>query len=142
MNLVAPIALGCAVALSLAGCSRQPSPNAVAVAPTGMPAPAATSAPAPAPAADRLLGRWTGVEGMYLVVGKGDAPGRYTLEMQWDLDHKGSFAGTAQGDTIGFDRAGRRETLRPTAGAATGLKYLAEKTECLTVRDGEGYCRA
>ncbi len=87
------------------------------------------------------VGRWNGVEGMYLVVSKGTAPGRYRLEMQWDLDNKGVFDGTAKGDMIVFERKGVRQTLRPTDGAATGLKYLDGKAECLTVKPGEGYCR-
>ncbi len=86
-------------------------------------------------------GRWVGVEGMYLDIKGAGAPGRYTLDMQWDLDNKGSFEGVAQGDTIVFERGGVRETLRPTDGDATGLKYLAGKSTCLTVKPGEGYCR-
>jgi hypothetical protein len=94
--------------------------------------------PKPNPAPD-YAGRWIGVEGMVLDIAP--APGRYTLTMQWDLDNKGSFDGVAAGDTIAFDRNGLRETLRPTNGTATGLKYLAGKTDCLTVKPGEGYCR-
>jgi hypothetical protein len=92
-------------------------------------------------------GRWIGVEGMVLdpapapAPADARAPGRYALTMQWDLDNKGSFDGTATGDTITFVRNGIRETLRPTDGNATGLKYLAGKTDCLTVKPGEGYCR-
>ena len=98
---------------------------------------------APRPVAPDYTGRWIGVEGMVLdiVPAPAGAPGRYTLTMQWDLDNKGSFDGVAAGDTIAFDRNGIRETLRPTNGAATGLKYLAGKTDCLTVKPGEGYCR-
>ena len=69
------------------------------------------------------------------------APGHYDLTMQWDLDHKGNFDGTANGRTITFIRNDIPETLRPTDGDATGLKYLAGKTDCLTVKPGEGYCR-
>ena len=98
--------------------------------------------PPPPPTPDRLLGRYVGVEGMYLIVGPGDAEGRYQLEMQWDLDHRGRFIGTRDGKSIMFVRDGVRRTLRPTTGAATGLKYLADKTDCLTVMPGEGYCRA
>jgi hypothetical protein len=36
---------------------------------------------------------------------------------------------------------GRREARSVTNGDATGLKYLAGKTDCLTVKSGEGYCR-
>lgn len=109
-------------------------------------APPAETAPAPAvietkAATDALVGRWTGVEGMYLVVAPGAAPGRYALEMQWDLDHKGRFEGAAEGDAIAFTRDGARLSLRPTNGAATGLKYLDGKARCLTVKAGEGYCR-
>ena len=98
---------------------------------------------APRPVAPDYTGRWIGVEGMVLDIAPAPtgAPGRYTLTMQWDLDNKGSFDGVAAGDTITFDRNGLRETLRPTNGAATGLKYLAGKTDCLTVKPGEGYCR-
>lgn len=93
------------------------------------------------PDAPDYSGRWIGVEGMVLDVATTDTPGHYALTMQWDLDNKGKFDGIANGDTIAFDRKGIRETLRPTNGDATGLKYLAGKTDCLTVKPGEGYCR-
>ena len=98
------------------------------------------AAPKPKPAPD-YTGRWIGVEGMVLDVAPTATVGHYTLTMQWDLDNKGKFDGIATGDTIAFDRGGVRETLRPTNGDATGLKYLAGKTDCLTVKPGEGYCR-
>ncbi len=104
------------------------------------PGPVANAAEAAAATVD-YAGRWIGVEGMYLDIASAGAPGRYRLEMQWDLDHKGTVEGTARGDTIMFERDGVRETLRPTDGDATGLKYLAGKTNCLTVKPGEGYCR-
>lgn len=93
------------------------------------------------PTKRQLLGRWIGVEGMYLIVSDrgGDQVG---LEMQYDLDHKGTFAGTVTDDGIRFDRGGETLVLRPSNGDATGLKYLAGKAECLTVQQGEGYCRA
>ncbi|GAA3260490.1 hypothetical protein [Sphingomonas yabuuchiae] len=87
------------------------------------------------------VGRYVGVEGMYLNIKHAATPGRYRMEMQWDLDNKGEFRGEQVGDTIVFERGGVRETLRPTNGDATGLKYLAGKTECLTVKTGEGYCK-
>jgi hypothetical protein len=90
---------------------------------------------------DEWVGRWTGVEGTYLVVSNGDAPGRYKLEMQYTLDDKGSFDGTATADGIAFTRPDGAQTLRATDGDATGLKYLAGKKDCLTVKTGEGYCR-
>lgn len=85
-------------------------------------------------------GRWTGVEGMYLVVTPKPGGG-VGLEMQWDLDHKGTFDGNVTPDGIQFVRDGVTETLKPSDGDATGLKYLAGKKDCLTVKSGEGYCR-
>ncbi len=102
----------------------------------GAPKPAAAK-----PNAPNYTGRWIGVEGMVLDIAPTDTPGHYALTMQWDLDNKGKFDGTATGDTIAFERGGIRETLRPTNGDATGLKYLFGKTDCLTVKPGEGYCR-
>jgi hypothetical protein len=96
---------------------------------------------APKPKAPDYTGRWIGVEGMVLDIAPTATPGRYTLAMQWDLDNKGKFDGIATGYTISFDRNSIRETLRPTNGDATGLKYLAGKIDCLTVKPGEGYCR-
>jgi hypothetical protein len=90
---------------------------------------------------DGLVGRWTGVEGMYLVVTNAKVPGHYMLEMRWDLDHKGVFAGAARGNTIEFQRDGILETLRAADGDSTGLKYLAGKKTCVMVKTGEGYCR-
>ena len=96
---------------------------------------------APVPVPRDYTGRWIGVEGMVLDIAPAATPGHYALTMQWDLDNKGKFDGIAAGDTITFDRNGIRETLRPTNGDATGLKYLFGKTDCLTVKPGEGYCR-
>lgn len=131
---------------ALAGCSGGDAgvpQNATVVEP----GPAGSLAPPlPAPEVARYFGRWTGVEGMYLVVSE-RAGGGVSLEMQSDLDHKGTYRGdvvdrgTGGGPAIAFVREGRTETLRPTDGAATGLKYLADKTDCLTVKPGEGYCR-
>ncbi|MEG8014693.1 hypothetical protein [Sphingomonas sp. 22R3R2A-7] len=139
-NLLAAPAL--ALTFALAACSKP--------APETRSEPVATSAGATettrpekvvAPQTRDLSGRWIGVEGMVLDITPAAAPGRFRLAMQWDLDNKGEFDGQAVGDTIVFTRGGVREILRPTDGDATGLKYLAGKTDCLTVKTGEGYCR-
>ena len=78
---------------------------------------------------------------MFLDIRPGIAPGGYRLTMQYDLDHKASVDATREGDALTFERDGKRLTLRPTDGDATGLKYLAGKKDCLTVAAGEGYCR-
>ncbi|WP_096343369.1 hypothetical protein [Sphingomonas spermidinifaciens] len=91
--------------------------------------------------ADGWVGRWRGVEGLNLIVAKGDAPGRYKLDMQYSLDDKGVFDGTATEEGIAFTRPDGEHVLRATDGDATGLKWLAGKKDCLTVKDAEGYCR-
>ena len=138
-------------ALVLAACSQQPpaaAKNGNAVGSIGAPqaevatAPTAAAVPvAMATAPSGLAGRWIGVEGMYLVVTPG-AGDRVALEMQWSLDEKGTFAGRRVGDGIAFTRNNTLETLKPSDGNATGLKYLAGKKDCLTVKPGEGYCRS
>ena len=49
--------------------------------------------------------------------------------------------GKSAGDTITFTRPDGDQILHATNGMATGLKYLATKKDCLTVKPGEGYCR-
>lgn len=105
------------------------------------------ASPAPTPAATEAarmeadyLGRWTGVEGMYLVVASKPGGG-VTLDMQWDLDHKGTFDGAVTAEGLRFMRDGVAESAVHTNGDATGLKHLAGKQDCLTVKPGEGYCR-
>lgn len=130
---------------ALAACSdRQP------VADTSAPvtndadtSPAAATPPAPSETAKleaNYLGRWTGVEGMYLLVASKPSGG-VTLEMQWDLDNKGTFDGSVTAEGLRFMRNDVAEIAVHTNGDATGLKYLAGKQQCLTVKPGEGYCR-
>jgi len=121
---------------------------------TPLPAPAPPRVPAPTPSptptpgatasatlgANHYLGRWTGVEGMFLNV-TDPAQGEVRLEMQYDLDNKGNFVGTVTPEGIRFERGGEQLLLRPSDGHATGLKWLAGKQDCLTVKPGEGYCR-
>ena len=145
---------------ALAGCTdRQPAtaptaPDAASAVEATVPSPAATAdnaatSPSPATPADAAgtarveadyLGRWTGVEGMYLVVASKPSGG-VTLDMQWDLDNKGMFDGSVTAEGLRFMRNGVAEIAVHTNGAATGLKYLADKKDCLTVKPSEGYCR-
>ena len=101
--------------------------------------PEVTTPEAATPEVD-YLGRWTGVEGMYLLVAAKPGGG-VTLEMQWDLDNKGTFDGSVTAEGLRFMRNGVAESAVHTRGDATGLKYLADKQDRLTVRPGEGYCR-
>jgi len=133
-------------ALSLAGCSQTsdaPEAPDTTVTPDAAGSEATAGADAGPPAVfthDGWIGRWTGVEGMYLdIQPAGD--GTYTLEMQSDLDTKGNYIGTSTAEGISFERGGETLVLRPTDGAATGLKWLDGKQDCLTVKPSEGYCR-
>lgn len=147
-----------AVLVLLAGCNEHAERRAegeaveqevresVAATPTPSPTPSPSATPAPtatAAATDAWIGRWRGVEGLNLEIAADAAkgPGHYTLAMQYSLDDKGSFAGTAEGDTIRFTRPDGEQVLRASDGDATGLKWLAGKKDCLTVKPGEGYCR-
>ena len=127
--------------LALVACSQAADP-----APEPLPAEDVVAAelpsdePNPVFTYDGWIGRWTSVEGMYLDV-QPTGDGTYQLEMQSDLDTLGTYTGTSTAEGIAFERAGEMLVLRATDGAATGLKYLDGKSDCLTVREGEGYCR-
>jgi hypothetical protein len=90
------------------------------------------------PATDAWLGQWNGPEGTFLRLEGGN--GRYEVTIR-DLDGARTYEGTAKGAEIQFDREGKRETIRATDGAETGMKWLSDKSDCLTIRPGEGYCR-
>lgn len=87
---------------------------------------------------DAWLGKWNGPEGTYLQLDGGD--GQYEVTIQ-NLDGPATFQGTAVGDQVTFERNGVKETIRASNGVETGMKWLSEKSDCLTVRPGEGYCR-
>jgi hypothetical protein len=89
-------------------------------------------------AADAWLGRWTGPEGTYLEIAR--TAGAYEVTIK-DLDAARTFIGHAADDRIEFRRDGVTERIEATNGEQTGMKWLADKTKCLTVKLGEGYCR-
>jgi hypothetical protein len=114
--------------LLLAGCT---DPGASGGLPDG--ATAMTSA-----IADGWLGRWNGPEGTFLLLERPNGGYRITLQ---NLDGPRVFPAAAAGEQIQFARDGVAEVVRATDGTATGMKWLADKTDCLTIRYGEGYCR-
>lgn len=129
-----PAVLACLAAV--AGCGRNERPAA------GPPPPVAAAPPSAAAAPGALhgwSGTWTGPEGTHL---KLTAMPDSTWEVRIrNLDGERTFAGAAGPGHIDFERDGTRERIRPTDGDATGMKWLAGKPHCLTVRAGEGYCR-
>jgi hypothetical protein len=88
--------------------------------------------------ATRLLGQWNGPEGSYIQIG--GANGKYAITIR-NLDGPRTFQGSGAGDTVSFARDGKQHTIRPSDGAATGMKWLADKKNCVTIEPGEGYCR-
>lgn len=130
-SIAASIALGIAMC---AGCSDRKPPPAPSDAPT---APTAAVTPG-TPPTDRWIGQWDGPEGTSLVIGGRD--GVYELVIS-NLDGPRRFPARADGERILFTRDGVDESLRATNGLDTGMKWLSEKTQCLTVRTGEGFCR-
>lgn len=104
----------------------------------------ATLVPA-TPPTDKWVGKWLGVEGLNLTIAKDDSIGRghYILTMKYglDADDEGTFKGEANEDGIAFTRPDGPQQLSAGDGEATGLKWLADKKDCLIVDTGEGYCR-
>lgn len=133
MNRQAFLATLFAVAtLAAAGCKDRAVDSPIT-------SPAETAAPvSAAPVAEKWLGKWTGPEGTFLQLAGGN--GQYEVTIQ-NLDGPRTFPGTAVGDRLEFERDGVRESVRATNGAQTGMKWLSEKKDCLTVKAGEGYCR-
>jgi hypothetical protein len=66
--------------------------------------------------------------------------GSYEITIQ-DLDGARTYQGSTVGDQIHFDRNGATESIRATNGVETGMKWLSDKSDCLTIRSGEGYCK-
>lgn len=157
---VTPALLSTGLTLALAACNGPPpSTTANSMTSAGATEPAADNIAAPvnadgtaegvstpiaAPtqaAARDYTGRWIGVEGMFLNVTR-TGPNTVALEMQYDLDHRGRYPATITPDGLRFERDRKTLLLRPSDGNATGLKWLRDKKDCLTVSSGEGYCRA
>ncbi len=120
-----------ALAMLAAGCENRTSDS---VPVTAVSAPGSTSASV----ADKWLGKWRGPEATFLQLDGGN--GKYEVTIR-NLDGSRTFHGNAAGNEIAFERDGVKESLRATNGVETGMKWLSKKSDCLTVRAGEGYCR-
>lgn len=87
---------------------------------------------------DAWLGDWRGPEGTLLTLAGGQGEYRVTVR---NLDGPRSFSGSAVAGGIAFERDGITETIRATDGVGTGMKWLADKRDCVVIRPGEGFCR-
>ena len=90
------------------------------------------------PIADNWVGTWTGPEGTSLRLAKQE--GGYELVIT-NLDGPREFHAVAVDQVLQFERDGVTETVRAAEGATIGMKWLADKHDCLLVKTGEGYCR-
>lgn len=115
--------------LLLAACAKEPAAPAAA-------APTASAVSSAVPAS--WVGKWNGVEGTWLEIAS--TGGAWTVTVA-NLDGPRSFPATAADGTLSFERDGVRETLHATDGAGTGMKWLAEKRNCIAIKSGEGFCR-
>ncbi|WP_448658546.1 hypothetical protein ACPVPU_13865 [Sphingomonas sp. CJ99] len=95
--------------------------------------------------ANEWTGRWIGPEGTYATILPDEevGPGHYRINMKYGLDDSmaGDFQAVTDGETLRFTRPDGDQVLKRGDGAATGMKYLAEKSDCIYVKSGEGYCR-
>ncbi len=89
-------------------------------------------------ATDQWLGQWNGPEGTFLRLAGGK--GIYEITIQ-NLDGPRIYKGSAVDGQIRFYRGGVEESIHATNGTKTGMQWLSDKSNCLTVRPGEGYCR-
>lgn len=132
-----PVSL--AALLVLAACAQEAAEEPAAAPESGQTEEAAPEAD-PVYTYDGWIGVWTGVEGMFVDI-QPDGAGGWVLEMQSDLDTTATYAGVSTAEGIAFERDGQTLVLREGDGAATGLKWLDGKENCLVVAEGEGYCR-
>ncbi len=101
--------------------------------------PPATTATTAVPRAEAWRGDWKGVAGTYLRVERTRSGYAVTIA---DLDGARTFDASAAGDRLKFLRDGKTETVRATDGEGTGMKWLADREDCLVVTAGsEGFCR-
>lgn len=87
---------------------------------------------------DAWVGTWSGPEGTSLHITGSD--GNYIITIA-DLDGAMQYEGATTSNQIVFERDGIKETIQASNGADTGMKWLADKSDCLRVSSGEGWCR-
>ncbi len=95
----------------------------------------ATPAPGDVPG---LAGKWTGPEGTSMVITPAGDDFNVVIT---NLDGPRTFQGTAVPGGIAITRDGKALTIHRGDGADTGMKWLADKKDCLVVDANEGYCR-
>lgn len=85
------------------------------------------------------IGRWNGPEATWMeITEKGE--GVFDIQIR-DLDMVRQYEGHAVEQGLSFERGGKTEIIRKGTGVETGMKWLADKEDCLVVAPNEGYCR-
>lgn len=141
MKFVAITVLSLSFAVGLSACSPKAASDHSASAAAESAAVSMATAPAVSMAAidpSAFTGKWTGPEGTALTITPQGADYKVTVQ---NLDGPRDFAGTAADGGIQFIRDGQTFVIRPGSGEETGMKWLADKDNCLIVAPGEGFCR-
>ena len=87
---------------------------------------------------DTWIGEWKGPEGTMLKIS--GMEGRYTIVIT-NLDGPKTYQGKSINNHIVFMRDGKERQIQATDGLGTGMKWLSEKSNCLTIQAGDGFCR-
>lgn len=142
MKSVAITVLSLSVAIGLSACSPKVAADHSASAAAESAAVSMATTPAVSVAAidpSAFTGKWTGPEGTALTITPQGADYKVTVQ---NLDGPRDFVGTAADGGIQFIRDGQTFVIRPGSGEETGMKWLADKDNCLIVAPGEGFCRS
>ncbi|ESQ80629.1 hypothetical protein [Asticcacaulis sp. YBE204] len=127
-----------AAILAVAACSSKEEAAPPTKAEASMSSEVSASASSAADVASDYVGRWTGPEGTSLEVTAREHD--YVVSIT-NLDGPKEFTGTVVGNGIQIERDGQKFLIQHSNGAQTGMKWLADKRDCVTVTTGEGYCR-
>jgi uncharacterized protein (DUF2147 family) len=84
------------------------------------------------------VGKWTGPEGTAMTITP--AGSAYEVVIT-NLDGPRTFSGPLEGDGIHITRDGSPLVIHKGDGPATGMKWLADKHDCLVVAANEGFCK-
>lgn len=84
------------------------------------------------------VGKWTGPEGTSLTITP--AGSGYEVVIT-NLDGPRTFTGTLEGDGVHITRDAAPLVIHKGDGQATGMKWLADKHDCLVVAANEGFCK-
>jgi hypothetical protein len=135
------------MAAVLASCSPSHDPAPVAESPAASMTAEEAAAMAASIAASQsetpvdasgYAGKWTGPEGTSLTITQAD-PG-YEVVIR-NLDGPRTFTGNLEADGIHIVRDKLPLVIHKGDGKDTGMKWLADKHDCVVVMANEGYCR-